>query len=127
MDSSSCAAANSCGDAVEPDAGSASAQVRRCLGPSCPRGECSSVEDCSAYNGFDPSDTTQICSAATGSNQLCMEIETPKPGGLVETDAFVVDCTDVTVVQRLCQLSGCGYNYSPDDCAKCTGDNDCTL
>ncbi len=85
------------------------------------------MDDCSAYDGFDPSDNSQVCSAATGSQQLCMSTETPRGDGTVEFAAFVVDCTNVTVVRNVCLDISCGYNYSPDDCAICTKDNDRSL
>ena len=101
-------------------------KVTRCLGPSCPRGECGFNSDCSAYQGFDALDSSLLCGAATGAEEFCLKYEVPKDGGFVDIFEQVVSCADQTVVKMSCS-AGCGYNYAPDDCAVCNGVDGCAF
>ena len=100
--------------------------VTRCLGPSCPRGECGFSNECTAYAGFDALDSSQLCSAATGSREFCVQYEVPREDGFVDIYEEVVSCANPTVLKISCS-AGCGYNYSPDDCAVCNGDEGCAI
>jgi hypothetical protein len=101
--------------------------VTRCLGPSCPRGECGFGDDCSAYDGFDALDLQAVCAGAVGSRELCLQYEVARPDGTIEIFDEATDCSAATVVQRTC-VAGCGYNYAPDDCVTCNEDAEgCTF
>lgn len=101
-------------------------KVTRCLGPSCPRGECGFSGDCSAYSGLDALDSSQLCGAATGSKEFCLQYEVPGEDGYVDIEEQVVSCALPTVVKRSCS-AGCGYNYAPDDCGVCNDRSGCVF
>lgn len=115
-----------CGAVCDDPEPGPTGKVTRCLGPSCPRGECGFSGDCSAYDGFDALDSSQLCGAATGAKQFCLKYEVPKEDGFVDTFEQVISCADPTVVKRSCQF-GCGYNYAPDDCAVCNDESGCAF
>lgn len=101
-------------------------KVTRCLGPSCPRGECGFSGDCSAYEGFDALDNSAVCASATGAKELCLKYEVPRADGYVDIFEQAISCAQATVVKRSCS-AGCGYNYAPDDCAVCNESNGCAF
>ncbi len=120
----SCSAIAMC-DTVDPDSGvgGSNKAIVKCLGPSCPQGECDSSNDCSAYANFSLDNSASWCTGAQGSEQFCIAETVDNENGTQSTTHYAIDCSSTTPVQRTCE--SCGYNYSPDDCVKCDSSNSC--